>query len=91
MKVYETNNIRLVTLVGHGDTGKTSLTSAMLFNAGVTNRLTKVDDGNAITDYDPEEIKRKISLTTALAFFERNKVKVNILDTPGYGNFFPEA
>ena len=91
MKVYETKNLRVVTLVGHGDTGKTSLTSAMLFNAGVTNRLTKVDDGNAITDYDPEEIKRKISLTTALAFFERNKVKVNILDTPGYGNFFPEA
>ncbi len=91
MKVYETDKIRNITLVGHGDTGKTSIVAAMLYNTGVTNRLTKVDDGNTLTDYDQEEIKRKITLSTGACFFEKNKVKVNLLDTPGYGNFFPEA
>jgi len=91
MKVYETDQIRNIALVGHGDAGKTSIVAAMLFNTGITNRLTKVDDGNTLTDYDPEEIKRKISLSTGVCFIEDNKKKVNLLDTPGYGNFFPEA
>ncbi len=91
MKIYESKDIRNLALAGHGDTGKTSLTAAMLYNAGVTNRLTRVDDGNTLTDYDAEEIKRKISLSTGVCYFEFNKKKVNVLDTPGYGNFFPEA
>lgn len=91
MKVYETDKIRNIALVGHGDSGKTSIVSAMLFNTGVTNRLTKVDDGNTLSDYDPEEIKRKISLLTSICYVEKNKTKINLLDTPGYGNFFPES
>ncbi|NOY22441.1 MAG: elongation factor G, partial [Acidobacteria bacterium] len=91
MKIYESKDIRNLALAGHGDTGKTSLTAAMLHNAGITNRLTRVDDGNTVTDYDAEEVKRKISLSTGLCYFERNKKKVNVLDTPGYGNFFPES
>ena len=91
MKIYESKDIRNLALAGHGDTGKTSLTAAMLNNAGVTNRLTRVDDGNTITDYDSEEVKRKISLSTSVCYFEFNKKKVNVLDTPGYGNFFPES
>ncbi len=91
MKIYESKDIRNLALAGHGDTGKTSLTAAMLHNAGVTNRLTRVDDGNTVTDYDAEEVKRNISLSTGLCYFELNKKKVNVLDTPGYGNFFPEA
>ncbi len=91
MKIYESKDIRNLALAGHGDTGKTSLTAAMLNNAGVTNRLPRGDDGNTITDYDSEEVKRKISLSTGVCYFEFNKKKVNVLDTPGYGNFFPEA
>ena len=91
MKPYQTEDIRTIALAGHGDSGKTSLVAAMLHNAGVTNRLTRVDDGNTITDYDAEEIKRKITLTTSACYFELNKKKVNLLDTPGFGNFFPES
>lgn len=87
MKVYDTAQIRNVALVGHGGSGKTSLASAMLFCSGAVNRLGKVDQGNTVTDYDEEEIARKISLSSALAFAEWNKLKVNIIDTPGFGNF----
>jgi elongation factor G len=91
MKVYDAPNIRNVALVGHGGCGKTSLASAMLFDMGAVNRLGRVDDGTTVTDFDPDEIERKISLQTALAFGEWRKVKVNILDAPGYANFLPEA
>jgi len=91
MKFYDTKDIRTIAIAGHGDSGKTSLVAAMLFDTGVTNRLTRVEDGNTLTDTDPEEIKRKITLSTGVAFFEKDKVKVNLLDTPGFGNFFPEA
>ncbi len=91
MKVYDAPNIRNVALVGHGGCGKTSLASAMLFDMGAVNRLGRVDDGTTVTDFDPDEIERKISLQTALAFGEWKKVKVNILDAPGYANFLPEA
>ncbi|TDI41637.1 MAG: elongation factor G [Acidobacteria bacterium] len=91
MKIYDTAGIRNVAIVGHGGSGKTSLTSAMLFDAGAVNRLGKVEDGNTVTDFDADEIARQISLSTSLAHCEWNKTKLNLLDTPGYGNFIQEA
>jgi elongation factor G len=91
MKVYDAPNIRNVALVGHGGCGKTSLASAMLFDMGAVNRLGRVDDGTTVTDFDPDEIERKISLQTALAFGEWKKTKINLLDAPGYANFLAEA
>jgi elongation factor G len=91
VNVYEGKNIRNVGIVGHGGSGKTSLVSAMLFDTGATNRLGRVDDGNAATDYDEEEIERKVTISSKLAFCEWNKNKINILDTPGFGNFIQEA
>jgi len=91
MKVYDAPNIRNVGVVGHGGAGKTSLVSALLFDMGAVNRLGRVDDGTAPTDFDPDEIERRISLQTALAFGEWRKAKVNLLDTPGYANFLAEA
>src|SRR5262252_8029348 len=91
VNVYEGKNIRNVGMVGHGGSGKTSLVSAILFDTGAVNRLGRVDDGNAPTDYDDEEIERKITIATKLAFCEWNKNKINLLDTPGFGNFIQEA
>jgi elongation factor G len=91
VNVYEGKNIRNVGIVGHGGSGKTSLVSAILFDTGATNRLGRVDDGNAPTDYDEEEIERKITISAKLAFCEWNKNKINMLDTPGFGNFIQEA
>ncbi|HSB61377.1 MAG TPA: GTP-binding protein, partial [Vicinamibacteria bacterium] len=91
MKVYDAPNIRNVALVGHGGCGKTSLVSAMLFDMGAVNRLGSVDDGTTVTDFDPDEIERRISLQTALAFGEWKKAKINLLDAPGYANFLAEA
>jgi len=91
MKVYDAPSIRNIALVGHGGCGKTSLASAMLFDMGAVNRLGRVDDGTATTDFDPDEIERKISLQTGLAHGEWRKNKINLLDTPGYANFLAEA
>jgi elongation factor G len=91
MKVYDTPSIRNVALVGHGGCGKTSLVSAMLLDMGAVNRLGRVDDGSTVTDFDPDEIERRISLQTALAWGEWRKAKINLLDAPGYANFFAEA
>ncbi len=91
MKIYETASIRNVAIVGHGGSGKTSLTSAILFDSGAVNRLGRVEDGNTVTDFDPDEVARQISLSTALAHCDWNKKKLNILDTPGFGNFIQEA
>ncbi len=91
MKVYETASIRNVGVVGHGGCGKTSLVAAMLFDMGAVNRMGSVDDGSTVTDFDPDEIERKISLQTALAYGEWKKSKINILDAPGYANFIAEA
>jgi elongation factor G len=91
VNVYEGKNIRNVGIVGHGGSGKTSLVSAILFDTGATNRLGRVDDGNAPTDYDEDEIERKITIAAKLAFCEWNKNKINMLDTPGFGNFIQEA
>ena len=91
MKAYSGENIRNVALVGHGHAGKTSLASAMLFTSGATPRLGRVDDGSATTDYDDEEIARKMSVSTGLAVVEWGKTKINILDTPGFNMFVHEA
>ena len=91
MNLYEGKNIRNVGIVGHGGSGKTSLISAILFDTGATTRLGRVDDGNAPTDYDEEEIERKVTIAAKLAFCEWNKVKINMLDTPGFGNFIQET
>ena len=91
MKVYDAASIRNVAVVGHGGSGKTQLVSALLFDAGMVNRLGKVDEGNTVTDYDDEEITRKHTLSASLAYAEWNKTKINLIDTPGFGNFFADA
>ena len=91
MKVYDAASIRNVALVGHGGSGKTQLVSALLLDAGMVNRLGKVDEGNTVTDYDEEEISRKHTLSASLAYAEWNKTKINLIDTPGFGNFFADA
>ncbi|MCC7153814.1 MAG: elongation factor G [Bryobacterales bacterium] len=87
MKAYESTDVRNVALVGHGNSGKTTLAAGMLFAAGATNRLTRVDEGNTITDYDDEEIARKITISTSLAALEWKKKKLNVFDTPGFNLF----
>src|SRR5436190_9331101 len=91
MKIYEGKDIRNVGVVGHGHSGKTSLTAALLYSTGGTNRLTRVDEGNTITDFDEEEVQRKITISTALAFVEWKKNKINILDTPGFNIFINDT
>ena len=91
MRVYESKDIRNVGVVGHGDSGKTALTAGLLFTAGATNRLLRVDEGNTITDFDEEEVQRKISIATAIAVAEWKKTKINFLDTPGYNIFINDT
>jgi elongation factor G len=90
-KTYATENIRNIAVVGHSDTGKTSLVSSMLFDADAVNRLLKVDDGNTITDFDDDEHERKITINTAVAHVEHRDTKINLIDTPGYGIYTTEA
>jgi elongation factor G len=91
VKVYEGANLRNLVLIGHGHAGKTTLVSAMLQTAGATQRFGHVDDGTATTDYDEEELARKMSISTGLAFVEWGKTKLNLLDTPGFNMFVHEA
>ncbi len=91
MKVYPTAGIRNVALVGHGGTGKTSLAEAMIFNTGATKRMGKVDDGNTVSDFNPEEIRKKITISTSLVPCEYRDHKINLLDTPGYSDFYFEV
>ncbi len=91
MKTYETSSIRNTALISHGGAGKTSLTEALLFTSGVTNRLGKVENGTTVSDFDPEETKRQMSINTSLAPCEWNNMKINILDTPGYFDFVGEV
>jgi elongation factor G len=91
VKVYSGENIRNVAMVGHGHAGKTTLLSAMLYTAGATPRLGRVDDGSATTDYDDEEIARKMSISAAAASVEWGKTKINVIDTPGFSMFVHEA
>ena len=87
MKDYSIKNLRNVGLIGHGATGKTSLAEALLYYANITDRLGKVEDGTTVMDYDPEEKKRGISLSTSIGYFENNDTKINIVDMPGYFDF----
>ena len=92
MKVYDATAIRNVALVGHSGSGKTQLASALLFVAGATSRFGKVDEGTTLTDYDEEAVARKHTLSATPAWFEWNKTtKINLLDTPGAGNFLSDA
>ena len=91
MKVYRTDEIRNVVLLGHGGCGKTSLVEAMAYVSGVTNRMGKISDGNTISDFDKEEQKRGFSIGTSLIPIEWEKAKINILDTPGYFDFVGEV
>lgn len=91
MKVYDTQEIRNVGIVGHGAAGKTSLVEAMLFTAGAVQRLGRVIDGTTVTDYDEDEHARKISIHTSVCFAPWKNAKINILDTPGYNEFIFDA
>jgi len=91
VKTYESANLRNVAVVGHSHSGKTSLISALLYTAGATTRLGRVDDGSATTSWDDEEIARQMSITATPAFCEWDKCKVNLIDTPGFNMFLHEA
>ena len=91
MKDYAVKKLRNICLLAHGGGGKTTLAEAMMFNTGVLDRFGKVVDGTTTTDYDPEEIKRKISISTAMAPCEWMEHKINIIDTPGYFDFVGEV
>ncbi len=91
MKVFDSEKIRNIAVVGHGDTGKTTLVSAVLYTSGAVSRMGRVEDGTTITDYDEDEIDRKITINTALANCEWKGNKINLLDTPGYRAFILDA
>ena len=91
MKVYRTDEIRNVVLLGHGGSGKTSLVEAMLYVSGATNRMGKISESNTVSDFDKEEQKRGFSISTSLVPIEWEKAKINILDTPGYFDFVGEV
>ncbi|MBP5493642.1 MAG: elongation factor G [Lachnospiraceae bacterium] len=91
MNIYTTDKIRNVCLLGHGGAGKTSLAEAMAYLGGLTSRMGKISDGNTVSDYGKEEVKRQISIYTSLIPVEWNGTKINILDTPGFFDFVGEA
>ena len=91
MKIYPTKKIRNIGVMAHGGAGKTSLTEAILYSSGAIDRLGKVDNGNTSTDYTPEEIERKVTINLSTAPFEWKDTKVNLLDTPGYADFFGDV
>jgi elongation factor G len=91
MANYEVSKIRNVALIAHGGAGKTSLADAMLYTAGMIDRMGNIQDGTTTTDYEPEEIDRKISITSSLAFCDWNKHRINLIDTPGFINFIEDT
>src|SRR3972149_5102673 len=91
MKQYPSEQIRNVVLLGHGSTGKTSLPEALLFASGAVNRLGSVDEGTTVSDHEPDEIKRQISVNLSLLPCEQNGCKINVIDTPGYADFVGEV
>ena len=91
MKVYDASSLRNVALVGHSGAGKTQLVSALLYDAGAVNRFGRVDEGTTVTDYDDEEIARRHTLASSLAYVEWNRTKINFIDTPGMANFLSDA
>jgi len=91
MAKFETEKLRNLGIVGQGDAGKTSLVEAILFNTGMTDRLGKVDDGSSNMDFEPEETKRKITISSKLHHCEWNGHELHIVDTPGYTNFLHDT
>jgi len=91
LKNFTTEKLRNIALIGHGGTGKTTLGDALLYFTGQTSRLGKVDDGNSVFDYDPQEVRRQISISSAVAFCEWDNHKINIIDTPGFFDFVGEV
>ena len=91
MKAYNTESIRNLAVIGHGDVGKTQLISSLLYVAGATPRWGKVEEGTTVTDYEEDSIARKITLNTALAHLEHRDTKINFIDTPGYAAFVAHA
>ncbi len=91
MANFEVSKIRNVAVIAHGGAGKTSLVEALLFDSGMTDRLGNVADGTTVTDYEPEEIDRKITITSALAFCNWEKHRINLIDTPGFINFIEDT
>ncbi|MDD3921777.1 MAG: GTP-binding protein, partial [Eubacteriales bacterium] len=90
MAGFETKDIRNIAILGHGSEGKTTLVEGLLFAAGVTDRQGRVEDGATVTDFDPEETKRHISISAAVAPVEWKQKKINIIDVPGYFDFIGE-
>ena len=91
MNAYETKDIRNIAIIAHSGAGKTSMGEAFLFNGKVTDRLCRVDDGNSVLDYEPEEIKRKTTITSSFHYLKWKKKIINIIDTPGDTNFITET
>ena len=91
MKEYDTGAIRNIVFIGHGGSGKTSLSEILLYTAGEINRIGKISEGNTVSDSTPNEIEKQISISTSLLHVEWNNVKVNILDTPGYSDFIGDV
>src|SRR5207244_4626255 len=91
MKVYSGSEIRNVAVVGNNDTGKTTLVSQLLFNAGATTRIGRIEDGTTTTDFDQDEIDRKHSISAAVAYAEWKNTKINLIDTPGFSIFLMET
>ena len=91
MKAYEGKDVRNIGIAGHGDCGKTSLVAAYLYTVGATSRLTRVDEGTTITDFDDEEIARKVSISSSLVYAEWKNTKLNLIDTPGYNIFINDT
>ena len=87
MNVYKTEQLRNVVLLGHGGSGKSTLAEAFAFTTGITTRMGNIADGNTISDFDKEEQKRQFSISTTVIPIEFNKIKINVLDTPGYFDF----
>src|SRR5690242_19909181 len=91
MKFHESSDLRNVALIGHWHACETSLACALFYSAGATERLSLPDEGNAVTDFDEEEIARKISISSSVAAFEWQKTKFNLIDTPGYNIFLEDT
>jgi elongation factor G len=91
LKEYDAGKIRNIALIGHGGSGKTTLTELFLYTGGETTRIGSVTEGNTVSDYSPNEIEKQISISTSLVHLEWNNVKINILDTPGYTDFIGDV
>ena len=88
MKAYKSDQLRNIAVGAHGGAGKTSLVESMIFNMGETNRIGKIEQGTTVSDYNADEIERQISINTALLHGDWNDHKLNLIDTPGYFDFF---